>query len=45
MKDRVDEGRNAKNDGYQRGLANMVYKLFDRETGLVAIASVNEKLG
>ena len=45
MKDRVDEGRNAKNDGYQRGLANMVYKLFDRKTGLVAIASVNEKLG
>ena len=45
MKDRVDEGRNAKNDGYQRRLASMVYKLFDRKTGLGAIKSVNEELG
>ena len=41
MKDRAYENAiNPKFDGYQRGLANMVYKFFDKEQG----SSVNEKL-
>ena len=31
-------------DGYQRELVSMLYKFFDRKTGLGAKASVNEKL-
>ena len=34
--------RNPKYAGYQRGLASMVYKIFDKETGLGA--SVNKDL-
>ena len=33
---------NPKHDGYQRGLASMVYKFFDKKTGLGA--SINEEL-
>ena len=41
MKDRAYEiVINPKFDGYQRGLASMVYKFFDKEQG----SSVNEKL-
>ena len=31
-------------DGYQRGLANMVFKFFDKKTGSGVKASVNEEL-
>ena len=41
MKDRAYEiARNRKYDGYQRALASMVYKFFDKKTGLGV--SVNE---
>ena len=43
MKDRAYEvARNHKYDGYQRALASMVYKFFDKKTGLGV--SVNEQL-
>ena len=43
MKDRAYEiARNRKYDGYQRALASMVHKFFDKNTG--SEASVNEKL-
>ena len=43
LKDRVYEiARIWKNDGYQRALANMVYKLFDKKTR--SGISVNEQL-
>ena len=43
MKDGAYEiARNPKYDGYQRGLASMLYKFFDNKTGLRA--SVNEVL-
>ena len=43
MKDRAYEiARNRKYDGYQRALASMVYKFFDKKTG--SGASVNEQL-
>ena len=35
---------NPKYDGYQRWLANMVYKFFEKKTGLRSRASVNEEL-
>ena len=43
MKDRAYEiARNCEYDGYQRALANMVYKFFDKKTG--SGVSVNEQL-
>ena len=43
MKERAYEtARNPKHDGYQKGLARMVYKFFDKKTG--SRASVNEEL-
>ena len=43
MKERAHEiAINPKYDGYLRGLANMVYKFFDKETGLSV--SVNKEL-
>ena len=43
LKDRAYEiARNRKYDGYQRALASMVYKFFDKKTG--SGASVNEQL-
>ena len=43
MKNRTYEiARNCKYDGYQRALGIMVYKIFDKKTGLGV--SVNEKL-
>ena len=43
MKDRAYEiARNSKYDGYQRALASMVYKFFDKKTG--SGISVNENL-
>ena len=43
MKDRASEiARNCEYDGYQRALANMVYKFFDKKTG--SGVSVNEQL-
>ena len=45
MEDRESEiAINPKYDEYQRGLASMVYKYFDRETGLETKANVNEVL-
>ena len=45
LKDRAYEiAINPKYDGYQRVLANMVYKFFDKKTGSGAGASVNEEL-
>ena len=38
---RAYELRNLKYNGYQRGLASMVYKFFDKKTG--SWASVNEE--
>ena len=43
MKDRVYEiAINPKYDGYQRGLANMLYRFFDKKTG--SGTSANEEL-
>ena len=43
LKDRASEiARNGKYDGYQRALASMIYKFFDKKTRLGV--SVNEKL-
>ena len=43
MKDRAYEiARNGKYDGYQRGLASMAYRFFDKKTRLGI--SVNEQL-
>ena len=43
MKNRAYEiARNRKYDGYQRALASMVYKFFDKKIG--SGVSVNEKL-
>ena len=43
MKDRAYEiARNGEYDGYQRALASMVYKFFDKKIGLGI--SVNEQL-
>ena len=43
LKDRAYEiARNSNYDGYQRALANMVYKFFDKKTG--SEISVNEQL-
>ena len=43
MKDKACEiAINPRYDGYQRGLSSMVYKYFDKKTGLGA--SVNEEL-
>ena len=43
MKDRAYEiAINSKYDGYQKGLASIVYKFFDKKTGLRE--NVNEKL-
>ena len=43
LKERVYEiARNRKYDGYQRTLVNMVYRLFDKETG--SGMSLNEQL-
>ena len=43
MKDRAHEiAKNCGYDGYQRALASMIYKFFDKKTGLGA--SVNEQL-
>ena len=43
MKDRAYEiARNRKYDGYQRALASMVYKAFDKKTG--SGISVNQQL-
>ena len=40
-----DIAKNPKYDGYQRGLASMVYKFFDKKTCVGAIAiSQNEQL-
>ena len=45
MKDRAYEiVINPKYDGYQRELASMVYKFFDKKTVLGVKASVNEEL-
>ena len=51
MKDRAYEiARNRGYDGYQRALASIVYKFFDKKTGSGAIAtskagiSVNEQI-
>ena len=34
MKNRSNEiAKNCKDDGYPKGLANMVYKIFDKKTG------------
>ena len=45
LKDRAYEiAINPKYDGYQRVLANMMYKFFDKKTGSGAGASVNEEL-
>ena len=45
MKDRAYEiVINPKYDGYQKELASMVYKFFDKKTGLGVKASVNEEL-
>ena len=45
MKDRAYEiVINPKYDGYQKELARMVYKSFDKKTGLGVKASVNEEL-
>ena len=44
MKDKVYQiATNSKYDRYQRGVASIVYKFFDKETG--AGMSVNEELG
>ena len=44
MKDKVYQiAMNSKYDRYQRGLASIVYKFFDKETG--AGMSLNEELG
>ena len=43
MKDRAYEiARNCNNDRYQRAIASMIYKFFDKKAGLAA--SVNEQL-
>ena len=43
MKDKANEiARNCKYDGCQRALSNMVYKVFDKKTGLGV--SVNQQL-
>ena len=43
LKDRAYEvARNRGYDGYQRALASMVYKIFDKKTG--SGTSVNEQL-
>ena len=37
-----DIAKNPKNDGYQRGLASMVYKLFDKKAASVSVVVNNE---
>ena len=45
LKDRADESaRNCGYDGYQRALASMIYKAFDKKTGSQTIATGKTRL-
>ena len=44
MKNRAYEiAKNLKHDWYQRGLASIIYKIFDKKTGSTVKVNVNEE--